>query len=266
MPKIDTIRLRCRDPGAQKQFYCDVLGMRAREDGTIGYEDEEAGLLFEAAEGPYRPSPNDLYWKIAIGVPNIELAQKQLTERGVPVGTPRQVQEIAYLAHFKDPEGFTVELLDHWFEGDRPSEDFDGQRLGGGPHLNLLTLRSADIERVEQTYADLGLTRLSVVPAPDLGFTLYFYAFTNELPPNSDLCAVENRLWVYRRPYTVLEIQLLQGAEQIVRPHTEEGGYGGVSITGCERSFQDEHLWIASTLPALDQAVAAIEGLKTDEM
>ncbi len=244
MPAIDAIRLRCSDPETQTRFYCDVLGMRKRADGTIGYADEEAGLLFEAAEAPYRPSPQDLYWKIALAVPNIELAYRQLTDKGLEVQVPRQVGDVAYLAHFTDPEGYTIELLDHWFQGDRPPEEFDRQRLGGGPCLNLLTLRAADIDPLDGSIKAMGMTPLSVVPVPKGGFTLYFYAFTDERSPNADLLAVENRTWVYQRPYTVLEIQHVSSAGPMKRPRAGEGGYGGTLVSGMPRPFHDAHLWL----------------------
>ena len=252
MPALDAIRLRCSDPEAQKRFYCDVLGMRERANGTIGYADEEAGLLFEVAEVPYRPSPNDLYWKIALAVPNIDLAYGQLTEMGLEVQVPRQVGDVAYLAHFKDPEGFTIELLDHWFVGDRPSEEFDTQRLGGSPCLNLLTLRAADVGPLDRSVKTMGMTPLSVVPVPTAGFTLYFYAFTDERPPNADLLAIENRTWVYQRPYTVLEIQHVSDAGRMKRPQTREGGYAGTLVSGTLHPFHDGHLRLYSEAKPTD--------------
>lgn len=252
MPTLDVIRLRCSDPKSQKQFYCDLLGMQERADGTIGYADEEAGLLFEAAALPYRPSPNDLYWKIALAVPDIDLAHRQLTEKGLEVQAPRQVGDVAYLAHLKDPEGFTIELLDHWFEGDRPSQENDTQRLGGGPCLNLLTLRASDIGPVDRSVKAMGMTPLSVVPVPMAGFTLYFYAFTDERPPSTDLLAVENRTWVYQRPYTVLEIQHVSDAGRMKRPQTDEGGYGGTLVSGTPHPFHDAHLWLYSEAKPTD--------------
>lgn len=247
MPKIDTICLRCSDPDAQRQFYGDALGMQERADGAIGYGAGEAGLVFEAADSPYRPSPSDLYWKIALAVPNIDVAHQQLTEKGIEIGAPHQFGDIAYLAHFKDPEGFTIELIDHWFQGHRPVQDVDTQRLGGGPCLNLLTLRAVDIDPVESSCNAFGMRPLSIAPVPNHGFTLYFYALTGERPPNPDLYAVENRTWVYQRPYTVLEIQHVYGRRPMTRSHAHEGGYGGVSISGMDRSFQDDHLRIGTT-------------------
>ena len=246
MPTLEAIRLRCSDPESQKQFYCDVLGMQQRANGTIGYTGEEAGLLFEATKAPYRPSPNDLYWKIALAVPNIDLAHRQLVQKGIAVQAPRQVGDVAYLAHLQDPEGFTIELLDHWFEGDRPAEASETQRLGGGPCLNLLTLRAADIGPVDRSVKTLGMTPLSVVPVPTGGFTLYFYAFTDERPPSPDLLALENRTWVYQRPYTVLEVQHISGAQRMKRPQAREGGYGGTLVSGTAHPFHNAHLWLYS--------------------
>ncbi len=89
-------------------FYIDILGMVGRDDGTIGYGEKEAGLIFEPADEPYQPSIQDVYWEIALAVPNIELACDQSLSKGVQVGAARQFQDIGYLAHFQDPEGFTI--------------------------------------------------------------------------------------------------------------------------------------------------------------
>ena len=246
MPKIDTICLRCPDPEAQKRFYRDLLGMGQREDGTLGYADEEAGLLFESGDGRYEMSRGDLYWKVSISVPNIDLACQQLAERGVEIESPRQVGDIAYLAHFKDPAGFVIELIDHWFEGERPSGELDSHRLGGGAHLSLLTLRSNDVAQVDSSCEAMGMAPLSIVPAPDRGFTLYFYGFASEPPPNPDLHAVENRTWVYRRSYTVLEVQHRSQDEPMARPSEGAAGYGGALVSGLQGDLNDRHLLVRS--------------------
>lgn len=113
MPKIETLRLRASDPTAQRQFYCDLLGMLNLGDGCVGYGGEEASICFLNAEGPYVPTSSGLYWKITLAVPNIELACEQLTRMGVTVNAPHQFQNVGYLAHFLDPEGFVIELIDH---------------------------------------------------------------------------------------------------------------------------------------------------------
>ncbi len=232
MPRIDAICLRAPDPQSLKRFYRDTLGMRERADGTIGYAEEEAGLRFEKSERSYDMSVDDLYWKISISVPNIDLACEQLSGRGVAVDGPRQFGDVAYLAHFKDPAGFAIELLDHWFKGGRPAEDNDQRLLGGGAHLNLLTLRTHDIRQVESICTEIGMTPLSVIPVREHGFTLYFYGVPDEGLPNPDLQAVENRTWVYRRPYTVLEVLHHEQDTEMRRPAAGEAGYHGALLSG----------------------------------
>ncbi|MGB0506926.1 MAG: VOC family protein [Pikeienuella sp.] len=232
MPRIETVLLRVRDPAAQRRFYCDVLGMRYLGRGLVGYGGAEAAIRFLQADLPYDPTPRDLYWKIALAVPDIELACAQLASRGVVVGSPEQFQDVGYLAHFRDPEGFAIELIDHAFKGEGGEVAIDPAQLGGGAHLNLITLRAAEIEPVQSACAEWGMTPLSVQPVTDYGFTLYFFGFAPESPPAADLTAVENRCWTYQRAYTVLEVQHVGGAEVAV-PMEGRAGYAGVEITGA---------------------------------
>lgn len=244
MPKLQTLTLRAIDPGAQRRFYCDVLGMSDRGDGCVGYTGEEAALRFVAAGAPYTPQAPDLYWKIALSLPNIDLAYTQLRALGVPCSMPTQFRDVGYLAKATDPEGFTIELIDHWFQGDRPLGPVDDRRLGGGAHLNLITLRTASIADIHPVLVRLGMTPLSVQPVEPYGFTLYFYAFTDETPPNPDLHAIENRTWVYQRPYSVLEIQHVPSLETETLPKENAGGYGGMTIGAAETHFHFERLLI----------------------
>lgn len=234
MPKIDLISLRSRDPEAQRGFYGDVLGMQDTGHGTMGYGGAEARLAFPQANGAYRPGKTDLYWKIALAVPDLDLAREQLLARDVDVGPARQFLDVGYLAHLTDPEGFTIELIQHWFDGNRPAAPVDSSRLGGGASLNLLTLRAAEISEIQALCQRLGMTPLSIQPIDDYGFTLYFFAFTEDRPPNSDLHAVDNREWLYQRPYTVLEIQHLHDATDIAPTSGEQAGYAGVAFSGLQ--------------------------------
>jgi len=236
MPKIDLISLRCRDPEAQRRFYRDVLGMQDTGDGTVGYGGAEARLAFPQAEAAYRPGKTDLYWKIALAVPDLDLAREQLLAKGVDVGPARQFLDVGYLAHFTDPEGFTIELIQHWFDGNQPLDPVNSSRLGGGACLNLLTLRATEITEIQALCDSLGMAPLSIQPIDDYGFTLYFFAFTEDRPPNGDLRAVDNREWLYQRPYTVLEIQHLHDADTIAPTPEGEAGYGGVVLSGIDAS------------------------------
>ncbi|MCO7222698.1 VOC family protein [Pleionea sp. CnH1-48] len=247
MPKIETLLLRCKDPQAQVRFYCDHLGMTEFDDGSVGYGGEQAKFRFIQTDGVYEPQRNDVYWKIALAVPNIELAYKQLVAKGIDVGQPRQFKEIGYLAHFCDPEGFTIELIEHWFLGNRQDDVIDPELLGGGAHFNLLTLRTADIAPVNEACLSWGMTPLSIQPVEDYNFTLYFYAFTSDTPPSSDLQAVDNREWLYQRQYTVLEVQHLLQDSEVRQPKETEPGYAGMVISGLADSTDDAGLIVRAS-------------------
>ncbi len=244
MPKLDTLTLRVRDPEAQRDFYCLNLGMSDQGDGRIGYSDREVALRFVPAETPYQREPSDLYWKIALSVPDIDLAYKQLRAKGVPCTEPQQFRDVGYLAKVTDPEGFSVELIDHCFQGDRPEMQINDTLLGGGAHLSLITLRTSDIASVEPEVLSWGMTALSIQPVTPFGFTLYFYAFTTETPPAAELTAIENRTWTYRRPYTVLELQHVHALERPTQPGAAAGGYAGLSVSGADPGLRSDALLI----------------------
>ncbi len=244
MSKIETLVLRACDPEAQCRFYRDILGMDELCDETVGYGGEEAKIRFSKAEGPYDPKPDDVYWKIALAVPDIELACRQLTARGVDIGKPRQFQDVGFLAHFSDPEGFTIELIEHWFKGNRQAEEIEDGALGGGAHFNLLTLRTADIAMVQRACASWRMTPLSIQPVESHGFTLHFYAFTSHAPPSPDLYAVENREWLYQRKYTVLEVQHVHAAATMALTPVGNAGYAGTVFSGEAGRIHNRELMI----------------------
>ncbi|MEM7441156.1 MAG: VOC family protein [Pseudomonadota bacterium] len=247
MPKLDTINLRVKDPAAQRAFYCDALGMTDQGDGCVGYGGAQASLRFLPVKGAYAPTPEDLYWKIALSVPDLDLAYTQLTAQGIAMSEPRQFRDVGYLAHITDPEGFAIELLDHHFKGEGPKGTADPSQLGGGAHLSLLTLRAAEIETLDQEILAIGMQPLSVQDVSPYGFTLYFYAFTDEAPPDADLTAVENRTWVYQRPFTVLEIQHAAALQTARITTDDEAGYAGAVVTGSEVSVAIPSLQITGT-------------------
>jgi len=233
MSRIDRITLRCLDPEAQRAFYCSALDMERQGEDTVGYPGEGASLHFVKGHNAYRPSPADLYWKIALAVPDLDLACAQLLQKGVSVGSPEQFGDIGYLAHVTDPEGFTVELIAHRFKGQKAAREADRSKLGGGPTLNLLTLRTTSAEAVVSHCEDWGMKLLAIMPVEKHGFTLHFYAFTDQDPPSSDPLAIENRTWVYQRPYTVLEIQHRPSPTETSRPAAGSSGYVEATVSGA---------------------------------
>ena len=246
MPKIEILELRACNPSRQRKFYQEILGMHDLGDGCLRYKEKEAGIRFLPAETCYLPKSNDVYWKIALAIPNIELAYTQLVNKGVTVGKPRQFQDIGYLAHFQDPEGFVIELIEHHFEGDRPNTPVNRSLLGGGAHLNLITLRATEIEPIEKMIKKWGMKPLSIQPVNSYEFTLYFYAFTSDAPPCINLYAIENRTWVYQRPYTVLEIQHVPGLVETRTIDKNIAGYNGLQISSNSEPIEQNGLAVSS--------------------
>ncbi len=245
---IETVLLSVKDPKKQCDFYQQILGMQKWGGNRVGYSPCEASIEFLPAREAYLPNQDNTYWKIALAVPNIELAYDQLRQNDIEVGIPKQFQDIGYLAHFQDPEGFTIELIEHHFKGDRPDAEYDRDLLGGGAHLNLITLRTRDIAPDHQMLTNMGMKPLSIQPVEDFGFTLYFYAITSEHPPSEDLYSIENRTWVYRRPYTVLEIQHVDTLSDTTRPAQGVAGYCG-TVINSKSDLGDNQLRIHTSHP-----------------
>ena len=44
------------------------------------------------------------------------------------------------------------------------------------------------------------------------GFSLYFYAYQQEAPSQDSVLGANHRVWLWQRPYTLLELQHLHGA------------------------------------------------------
>lgn len=236
-PRIATLTLQVRNPEALAEFYCATLGMSDLSGGdeiAVGYGGQGARLVLQQApDGPaYRHETTDRYWKIAITVPNLDLVHQQLTEQGVAMKPPRQFRDIAYMSHIADPEGYVIEVLQHTFEGAPRTSDGDPNLpLGGGAQIGLITLRTNDLEAdLAECRGRLGLQYLSRQAVTEFGFDLYFLAPTAERPPNSDVNAVENREWLWQRPYTVLEFQHRLSERSIIAPVMDGEGAALIGI------------------------------------
>ena len=236
LPRISALSLNVSDPAGLASFYCDILGMR-RIGNTpslaVGYggEDAQLELALSTDAAPHRADPNDRYWKIAITLPDLDCAYRQLLTRGIDVTAPNQFRDIAYMSHLADPEGNTIELIQHTFEGNALTRrGDDALPLGGGARLGLITLRTDDLDAEFRTCRDeLGMRYLSRQDVPDFDFCLYFFAFTEETPPVPDVDAIENREWLWQRPYTALEFQHRK-AGKIARRSSGQKGAAAVLI------------------------------------
>ncbi len=250
--QLSRLCLNVQDAETLAAFYGDVLGMRdlgRPGSPAYGYDAGQCLLVFDAGDvGPYQPSPDDLYWKIGITLRDLDRAVAYLQERGWPVSDPRQFRDIGYMAHLRDPAGFAIELLQQGFEGNAAPAG-DGHPIGGQAILAHLTLRITDLAAARRyCEAQLGMRLMSVQPVPERDFTLYFYAWSDEPLPDPDLEAVENREWLWARPYTLLELQHWQsGLERARKPGPDEAGFAAF---GYGDSGGKEITLV--TLPAMD--------------
>ena len=169
---------------------------------------------------------SNVYWKIGITVFDVDYALQALQSKQVNTSAASQFEDIGYVCHLKDPNGFSIELLQHDFEktfkakikssGKRPPrDDFP---LGYPGCIGQITLHASNIEQTSRFYGDLlGMKLLSIQELPQYGFTLYFFAWTNENPPISDVKdSTVNREWLWRRPYTTLEIRHFSGQNRVL--------------------------------------------------
>lgn len=249
--ELSRLILRVRSPQSLARFYVEHFGMYARQSTggiILGFEGPSAEIEFRKSEldMPYLHTKDDRYWKIGITLPNVDIAYAQLRAAGVLASEPDQFGDIGYLCHLSDPEGFSIELLQQSFRGNRAVNAGDRhQHLGGGAGVGQISLRTADLDAALTFYRDrLGMTLLSIQPVPAYGFDLYFLAFTDDTPPNPDLKAVDNREWLWRRPYTTLELQHFPGRiAAFALPRNAACGFAGIKISGAEGAaahLQDE--------------------------
>ena len=65
----------------------------------------------------YKSERNHVYWKIGLSLQDVNLAREKIMNLGTSqVSPPAQFFNIGYLCHLADPEGFSIELLQHTFE------------------------------------------------------------------------------------------------------------------------------------------------------
>ena len=153
------------------------------------------------------------YWKFSIFTDHVEATRARLLQLGWSVTEPVQFLDIGYLCHTADSDGHSIELLQRQFVPPlpRPIEHPPTLWFRGADTLGLITLRIASVEPNLSFYqAVLGMKLLAVMDIDDGRpdpFTLYFLAFTEDEPPNANPRSIENREWLYHRPYTVLELQ-----------------------------------------------------------
>ena len=167
----------------------------------------------------------DAFWKIGVTVKHLDSAVAFLQKQGVSVSKPAQFQDIGYLCHLRDPAGISIELLQHAFQGHEDAIDeaeHPGDNhlhpIGGQATVAHITIRTTNLSKLQEWCTkDMGMQLMSIQPVSDYGFTLYFYSWPGSdlstMPNPSNLQAVENRPWLWARPYGLIEIQHLEKDE-----------------------------------------------------
>ena len=165
--------------------------------------------FLEAAAGRADP-PFDSFWKISVFADDVDQLRQSINRIGTDVSEPTQFLDIGYLCHLHEPGGNEIELLQRTFQPQRAPRSDDG--LSSIDSLGLITLRVSDIDLALRFFENgLGMRSLATMEVGQGGqwrFGLRFLAWTNDRPPVPNrLDALENREWLYQRPYTIVELQ-----------------------------------------------------------
>ena len=111
--KIYSVRVWVDDMAAAKRFYGETLGLTAKWDmeTAVGY-DLGTDLIVEGDDGGEEPSLVGRFVGASIQVEDIQATYEALTAKGVAfLGPPEKMVWGGALAHFKDPAGNTLTLL-----------------------------------------------------------------------------------------------------------------------------------------------------------
>ena len=203
-------------------FYQNILGMTLTDQGW-GFENQGARLSFTHIPEPYQTQSDDLFWKIGITVVNLDLACQWLRQQGFFVTEPRQFRDIGYLAHLSDPSGMTIELLQTTFSNSSPSTTLS-HPISSGATVAHISMRCHDKQQMMSWCQQQGMVLKSIQAALDFGFTLYFFSWVDETLPEPELTSVANREWLWQRPYTLLEFQLIDNAPPFLAPKEDKSG------------------------------------------
>lgn len=214
-------------------FYGEILGMRTieRTPETVSFSvgPRCAHLTFHRADvRTADATDNDFYWKIGITVRDLDAAVSYLRSRAIDLPEPVQFRDIGYMSRIVDPNGLNIELLQQGFQGnEKPLSP--GNPIGQQAILAHITVRVTNISAATEFFCgELGMRLMSVQPVEERGFCLYFFAWTDDVLPNPDLESVDNREWLWARPYTFIEVQHLQSpGARVRRPAAEAAGFAG---------------------------------------
>lgn len=240
---------------SQREFEKDVCGEVVSElksfslpqiDANAPHASAEIRLLSTARDRYYKHSADDVYWKIGLGMHDVDAAAATV---GYAEGY--QFRDIGYMQHILDPSGFMIELLqtsfeenislrrqlwneherEKWtcnFQQSQPASSLAAHSiLATQPFvIGQITTRVKDDKASLDFYQNvLGMKLLSeqevVMSQVGRNFVLFFLGYTNDEPPiPDDRTDVRNREWLWQRRYTTLELKFERNRDAgIARSH-----------------------------------------------
>ena len=140
--KLLSVVFRVENPAKLAKWYEENVGSFTISENSstwlcqFKYESAQIKLL-QGSGASYQPCRSSVYWKIGLAMPNVTLARNELVKKGISVSKPSQFMDIGFLCHLNDPEGYSIELLQHTFENNFVEPPVqDGKILGNKMSLN----------------------------------------------------------------------------------------------------------------------------------
>ncbi len=200
---IEELVLVSRAPQESASFLAECLPALVR--GSTSEQFASVRFAPTALSADSAAAPSGSFWKFTVFSDEIGLLRDKIVNAGVAVSEPVQFGTIGYLCHLHEPGGNEIELLQRTFK-DNPRSPTERQDA-----LGLITLRVQNAAESARFYTEtLGMRALSEMSVDDGRvdpFDLSFFAFAAQAPPPSELSHVDNREWLYQRPYTIVELQ-----------------------------------------------------------
>ena len=247
MPRLRSAIFRTGD-GQVAKFLMDNFGFTKTGKYLEQKRDTSLGTAIELEEdAKYKKLKNNVcYWKMGVLMPDVQQMTTTLKSGNVIMDNPSQFLDIGFLVHTSDPDGNTYELLQHTFQS-----NFKGPHRENPVTVGQITIRTRKLDETMAFYCKkLGMKLLSVQPVREYGFTLYFLGYTSDTPPNaSNPEAIENREWLWGKPYCTIEIQ-----------HVKK------EIAPYEDLKQDEKGWAGMRITATKQEAKSLMGIETSTL
>lgn len=244
--RLTTHRLLTNKPNETLAFYQHLFGMTlgATEhdsDGThysLAFDaSTQASLVFTHQPSQHftvapQPNPSEGYWKFSIAVDDVAATRALLLKQGVrTVGACFEVPNLARLCHLQDPNGYCIELIEKTLGA--PSTQ------PTTPTLNLSTLRVKKAKLSIEFYEGLGMRLIDTFRSDKRQMSLYFLISERDMPVLDAHPAptLAEKMWQF--PYTILELQQLDGtaARADFRYRVgEDTGFLGLGFHGAAKT------------------------------